>query len=418
MKLLATGIFLLCQFWSSAQFIFSGEFRPRAEYRHGYKTLLEKETHPAFFIDQRTRLNFKFSSDKYDSKLVIQDVRTWGSLPQLTTSGGQTTTIHEAWVSIKLSEVSALKSGRQEIVLDDARIFGNVAWAQQARSHDGLLLEIEKPKNVWNFAVAFNQDSPKLTRTYYSISPSYKTMQFAWYQTTSEKWKWSFLALNLGWQAGDLSSPKTYFGQTIGTRFVTTGKTFNPSGNVYYQMGNDASGNNVSALEYTAELSWETGEKTKVIFGFEHLSGNSTTGIEDTNRAFNPYFGTNHKFNGLMDFFYVGNHINSVGLNDGYVGVRSQIGNWNFNWTTHAFYTDGQVLDETSNVQDSYLGVELDIVVTHKPSPDIQVQAGYSQMFASETMEILKGGNRKALTNWSFLMLTVKPTFFKSEKDQ
>ncbi len=32
--------------------------------------------------------------------------------------------------------------------------------------------------------------------------------------------------------------------------------------------------------------------------------------------AFTPLYGTNHKFNGWMDYFYVGNHGSSIGLQD------------------------------------------------------------------------------------------------------
>ncbi len=37
-----------------AQFSFSTEFRPRAEYHHGYKTLPVTDADAAFFISQRT----------------------------------------------------------------------------------------------------------------------------------------------------------------------------------------------------------------------------------------------------------------------------------------------------------------------------------------------------------------------------
>jgi hypothetical protein len=33
-------------------------------------------------------------------------------------------------------------------------------------------------------------------------------------------------------------------------------------------------------------------------------------------------------------------------------------------------------------------------------------------MFATETMEILKGGSRDEINNWAWAMVTFKPTFF------
>jgi hypothetical protein len=52
--------------------------------------------------------------------------------------------------------------------------------------------------------------------------------------------------------------------------------------------------------------------------GYEYLSGNSYNKTDKV-YAFEPFYGTNHKFNGFMDYFYVGNHINSVGLHDAWL---------------------------------------------------------------------------------------------------
>ena len=41
--------------------------------------------------------------------------------------------------------------------------------------------------------------------------------------------------------------------------------------------------------------------------------------------------------------------------------------------------------------------------------------AGYSQMFATETMQVLKGGNYENMNNWAWIQLTFKPTFFSKE---
>ena len=47
----------------SAQFSLSGEFRPRAEYRHGFKTMALPDAEAAFQISQRTRLNVFYKLD-------------------------------------------------------------------------------------------------------------------------------------------------------------------------------------------------------------------------------------------------------------------------------------------------------------------------------------------------------------------
>ncbi len=118
-----------------AQFSLSGEFRPRAEYRHGFQSLSAPDDDPAFFISQRSRLNLNFTESALKFGFSLQDIRVWGEVPQLNRSD-LNSSIHEAWAELQLGEKFFLKLGRQELIYDDSRIFGNVDWAQQGRSHD------------------------------------------------------------------------------------------------------------------------------------------------------------------------------------------------------------------------------------------------------------------------------------------
>ena len=60
-----------------------------------------------------------------------------------------------------------------------------------------------------------------------------------------------------------------------------------------------------------------------------------------------------------------------------------------------------------------YLGTELDLTMAYKLSKNSNVVLGYSQMFGSETLETLKGGNKDAFNNYAYLMFTFKPVFLK-----
>jgi hypothetical protein len=117
---------------AQAQFTLDGEIRPRFEYRNGYKSVADSNQSNAAFVQQRTRLNFGYKTEGYVFKVSLQDVRVWGSQPQLIATQAQQNPngsylgLHEAWGKAIISENWALKFGRQEIVLDDSRIFGNV----------------------------------------------------------------------------------------------------------------------------------------------------------------------------------------------------------------------------------------------------------------------------------------------------
>jgi hypothetical protein len=116
------SLILLLPLSSEAQFTLSGQVRPRAEYRHGYKKLADEGQNPAFFIQQRTRLLSTYRTDQLRFGLTVQDIRTWGSVKQLNVSDDHLS-IHEAWGELVLNEHFSLKLGRQELAYDDRTIW-------------------------------------------------------------------------------------------------------------------------------------------------------------------------------------------------------------------------------------------------------------------------------------------------------
>ncbi len=413
-------LLLACTNNALGQFTLSGEFRPRAEYRHGYKTLAEEDQRTAFFIEQRSRINLDYKHEKYKLKLVLQDVRTWGSQSQLVNNGGSLTSIHEAWADVAISEKLRAKIGRQEIVHDESRIFGNVGWLQQARSHDAVIVKYAFSQATLDLGLAFNQNGPQNNTGFYSIPNSYKTFQFLRYVNKFGALDASLLFLNNGKQGGDPTDYKTYFSQTIGTHLNYNAGKFKPTFSFYYQGGKEPDGNtSIDALQYMLNLSYQLTDKTSITAGTEYLSGNDQVDPSATNKAFNPFYGTNHKFNGLMDYFYVGNHIGSVGLQDIYFLFHTKFNKVNTQVQIHYFTSDGDVLGpENGQAMSKGLGTEIDLVFSYKPSDVVTLTGGYSQMFGTNTMVTLKGAtNNDAFSNWGWLMLTLKPTFFTTKKN-
>ena len=60
------------------------------------------------------------------------------------------------------------------------------------------------------------------------------------------------------------------------------------------------------------------------------------------------------------------------------------------------------------------LGTEADLTVKYAYSKGVAFQLGYSQLVGTETMEALRGGDKNAYQGWAYLMISVKPVFFKS----
>ena len=198
-KLISTVIATLIVFSAfGQQFDLSAELRPRYENRHGFKTLLETNAKGSNFVSQRTRLNFGFKNEKLRLKIVMQNVRVWGDVGTLS-SDDKASALHEAWAEAIVNTKTSFKLGRQEIVYDDHRIFGNVGWAQQARSHDALLFKYTpNATNKLDIGLALNSDSQSNVDNLYSNAAGYKSLQYAWYHGVFNKLVVSFLLLNTG----------------------------------------------------------------------------------------------------------------------------------------------------------------------------------------------------------------------------
>jgi hypothetical protein len=401
----------------------SGELRPRYEMRHGYKTLIPDDTKAANFVSQRTRLNAFYGNSNFKIYLSIQDVRVWGDVSQLNKSDVYGLSIHEAWGEAIVSDKFSIKVGRQEIIYDDHRIFGSVGWAQQARSHDAAILKFKPTdKHKVDVGLAYNANGESLFKTDYTVN-SYKTFQYAWYHGSFDKIGLSFLVLNNGLAYMDNSDSsnieqKVAFSQTIGPRVTYKADKLAANGAFYYQGGKNGKNNSLSAFYFAADASYKISAKFNIGLGFEYLSGTDTKDQGGDDKSFMPLYGTNHKFNGWMDYFYVGSHKGDVGLTDIYLPFKFKKDKFFAVLIPHYFLSAAKVsqIQEDGSLKEfsNGLGTEIDLVLGYTISKEVKLMAGYSQMIATETMQVLKGGNYKNSNNWAWVMLTFKPTFYKN----
>ncbi|GGW48024.1 alginate export family protein [Arenibacter certesii] len=400
-----------------AQFTLDTQLRPRTEYRHGFKTLFPDNADAALFVSQRTRLNADYKMEGLTLYLSLQDVRVWGDVPQLNISDKNGIGIHQAWGEVSLNNAISFRVGRQEISYDDHRIFGNVGWAQQARSHDALLLKYQNTGFKMNLGFAYNQDSENLNGTTLTTPGTYKSLQFLWGNKTWKQFSASLLFSNNGEQFIDpinSNNNETRYSQTVGTHLKFQEEGWSVSSNLFYQMGKDNTNNNLNAFLIALEGNYYITNKWQVGLGGEVLSGNKNgLRANGKNKAFTPLYGTNHKFNGHMDYFYVGNHINNVGLVDIYLKSKLALGaNDNLSIAIHSFSAEAPV----SGTNRKRLGNELDLTYSYKIQEYVTLDAGYSHLFPSEGMEALKGNYDGNTNNWGWVMLTINPTLFTTKE--
>lgn len=417
---------LLCATVTSAQFTLDGQFKPRTEYRNGFGSIIPDAADPGYAISTRIRLNTGYTFDSYQFYVSLQDVMVWGENRQiLPDDQNDSFAVFEAWANINLGKGWSTKLGRQVLSYDDQRIFGGLDWAQQARNHDAGLLKYKKEKFMMDIGLAFSQDFDNPTGfqsvgTAYNTSGffTYKTMQYAYLKQQWTNFSGSLLLLNNGFQnfTGDADArvaDGTSNLQTLGTHLNYKKGSFGAALNAFVQTGERQNQVDVKgAYLLGLDLNYKATSKVGLGIGVEVISGND--GEAGETGAFFPLYGTNHKFNGFMDYFYVGNHANSIGLFDVHASAKFALGEKSSLLVKVLNFSGEQELPSG----EKSLGTEVDLVFAKKFN-GYGLAIGYSHMFASDGMYELKGvteADAAGTQNWAWVQLTIKPKFINTAK--
>ncbi|MDO1446752.1 alginate export family protein [Rhodocytophaga aerolata] len=436
---------LLCCSSVQAQFSLTGQLRTRSELRDGQGTLSGKKAVPAFFTSQRTRLNFGYTGHRFKLFTAVQDVRVWGqdasSINRTTVDANDGLLIHEAWGEIMLLDTSAalenlsLKIGRQELVYDDVRLLGNLDWLQQGRRHDLALLKLEDHGWMAHLGVAFNQNRELKSGGVYNGTPSgyaagtngigalYKSMQFLYLGRKLQTGNASFLFLKDDFNKYHMEEATKVYDRGVWSRFTTGAylsttalKKISLTASAYYQGGKDKDGKNMNAYLLSAYTLYPVSKNLNIGPGIDFTSGNSGSATGNTNRQFDPLYGTPHKFWGTMDYFYVADGFGKNGLVDYYLRSRYKASSkLLLSLDAHQFTSSNKVTGGDGVELDRNFGTELDFTATYSLTKIITIEGGYSSFFATPTLASsgVKNVNNAGLqANWAYLMINIKPDFF------
>lgn len=448
---LPTSILLFCICSSvQAQLTISGQVRTRTEFRNGQGTVQVKDTVPAFFTSQRTRLNLGYSGYRYKIYTAIQDVRVWGqdaSTTNRTTSDAYDgLMLHEAWAEVSLVDTGkvmkqlTLKIGRQELLYDDSRLLGNLDWLQQARRHDAALIKFDHKGWTAHLGGAYNQNAERKSNTIYNgvpvgysvgtngISTLYKSMQFLYVAKKFHFGNVTFLAFKddfskYHFAPADVNKITpiyergTWSRHTIGVNmFGTAMQKLSFSMSAFYQGGNYRNGVSLNEYFFSLSTSYAATRKFSIGPGVDITSGNNGSDPAKKNQRFDPLYGTPHKFWGNMDYFYVADGFGENGLIDYYLKSRYKVkDNLTLSLDAHQFVLPDAVFAQDGTAMSKTLGTELDFVLVFAPTKAISVEAGYSTMFSTSTLtskEVKNVSKPADLSTWAYLMLSIKPSEF------
>lgn len=423
-------IFTMLGFCFLASLIFSdaygqttldAEFRPRMEYRQGFRKPLADTLNVGFVTIQRTRLNADYRGKILNTRISLQDARIWGNSDnKINTSKLE---IYEAWFEYLVTSGLSVQMGRQPLKYDDQRLFAAPNWSNTGMAHDLLLLKYNNKFIHVHSGFAFNNSKDTLMNvTYrYTAKQNYKTMGYVWI------------------------SKKIYTGTTISLTGICEGfenkadyKTVYPrityGGNIVYandssvwgatltgymQQGKDpnkAVGNGYADLKsffLAAKFSYKFLQKLSANVGIDYYSGSDATIDAGKSNTFNRLYGATHSFNGNMEYFVT---LPSQGLVDYYCDVTTKIiPKLYADLIGHLFSFDKDFMFKNEKT-DKNLGTELDLVLNYTVSKEIVIQGGYSHYFNSgTTIKYYKmQGVEAHQQQWAYLMLTIRPQFYKT----
>ncbi len=411
---LALGLLLLSGMsWAQEsqkenEFTMSMQIRPRAEYRNGSLFPRNEGDEAASFINNRARLSMEYKRSDLSMKISAQHVGVWGQDPQIDTNGRFI--MNEAWAKLNFGTGFFAQLGRQTLSYDDERILGGLDWNVAGRYHDALKLGYANKANQLHLILAFNQNEEKKKGgTYYHDGAQpYKNMQTLWYHYTADELPLdvSLLFLNLGLETGVAATETSHtrYLQTFGTYITYKPQSWDMQGAFYYQTGKNKSAQSVSAFMASVKAAYAFDKQWSVSLGYDYLSGNGGKG--DKFKAFDPLYGTHHKFYGAMDYFYATAWQGAApGLQDAQLGVNFKTSKKVSMQLNYHYFATAAKLDDVKKG----LGSEVDYQLDWNVMKDVKLSAGYSFMLGTKSMDIVKGGDHKRWQDWGWVSLNINP---------
>lgn len=396
-------------------FSIKAQLRTRAEYRNGVLFPRYKGDLPSSFISNRARISLGFDNKFLSMGISGQNVSVWGSRPQIENIGDFM--LNEAWAKLTHNNFFA-QIGRQQLAYDDDRILGTLDWNQSGRWHDVLKMGYEDVNNKLHLILGYNNSSETIHNgQYFGGAQPYKRMQTLWYQyDTKSNFAASFILLNLGFETGtpattlDKAIGKTSYMQTLGTNLSFRHDALNLLGTFYYQTGENKAKKDVAAYMWAVKGAYTINPTVSLAAGLDYLSGQNDS---DKSTAFDPLYGTHHKFYGSMDYFYASAYP-SYGLFDKYASlILKPINKLTLDFTLHNFFSAQSIVVDDNKKKN--LGSEIDFTFTYAVRPYVTLIGGYSTMFGTEAFSIAKGGDHTSWQDWGWLSLNINPLIFKSK---
>ena len=370
-----------------------GEVRPRFELRDRGGASGSAE-----FTSLRTRLGLTVALEPSITAFVqLQDVRVFGEeTGTLSDYDADGLDLHQGWAELGDAEADrwTLRIGRQEAAYGGERLVGAVNWAQQGRAFDGARLRFRPSPDVVLDGIAFRINDSDVTGIArdHSLYGVYSTVEAAGDLDLFGL----FSTLEAPAQSQDI--------YTLGVRWESSRDNLSWRLEGAYQGGEERIPGiewDRSAFMLGARLGTNLTEALRGTLWYDYLSGDDDP--DNTNRAFDTLFATNHKFYGYMDLFTdIPFHTNDRGLQDLAVKTEYDLGDGRVLAADLHFFA----LTADDGLESGHLGEELDVTYRWRYAPGVAVSGGLSYFLAGDSYStpLITPDEDQA---WGFLMLDV-----------
>lgn len=397
------------------------EFRPRTEFREGFRKPLVDSLDAGIVTFQRTRFNVDYKGKILNARISLQDARIWGNSDNKTNLSK--IEIYEAWFEYLITSGLSVQMGRQPLKYDDQRLFATSNWSNTGISHDVLILKFNSPFMQAHYGFAYNNSKDTLLNVAYAYTPkqNYKIMNYAWlskqiYTGTTL----SLIGIYEGFEKKTnikIVFPRITYGGNLVYANATSG--FGATLTAYLQKGINpgktfGSGYaDLNASFLAAKASYKIIDAITANIGIDYYSGSTSDINAVKSTSFDRLYGSAHSNNGYMEYFST---LPTQGLVDYYGGLNTKINpKLSVELIGHLFYLDKYFIYNDVN-KEKNMGSEADLVVSYTVSNEIAIQGGYSRHFNSglTTQYFKMQGVNVHPEQWAYLMLTIKPQLYKT----
>ncbi len=327
-----------------------------------------KIKHPANALNLRTRVGYR-TGDFYSTSAYIQLHNLTNFMEEFRFPSGYPTEIegdtandvvadpdgsrvHQAYLDFKMIPATVVRLGRQEIILDDHRLIGNIGWRQNGQSFDAVTLTNRSLPDLTLFAGYVNQvntiflgdmdlDALYLFHVDYKGLPGQTLGAFCYLLDTESE--------------ADSARDSSTFGLRAAGKGAMVRYAVDYAHQEDFADGEDHSGDMVNLFAGADIQIFSVGA------GYSYISGQ-----DGDDRPFDTLFSTAHKFNGWADQFLATNGGNlRDGLQDFYVQAGVKLMGFKFLALYHYFDTT------EDDAFDGTYGDEIDLLLVKKINKNI-----------------------------------------------